>query len=271
MRLLFGAGFLFVLLGSTLLAQTAYMSLPQAVAVKPMRFEVAPIRPSPPGRDRWRMEFILDGFRANGVSLRQVIQEAYGIYEEDRLSGDPMWLPIQKFDIQAKMSSDDVAALKALSLGQRRAMLQTLLEERTHLRLHHEIVPLPVYELMVAKRGPKFRESSAQQLRQADIKGYQGSVLQSYNGGLEVQEFSMPALALSLYRVLGRTVVDKTGLTGRYDFSLRWTPDNLSDETNAEWPSILTAVEEQLGLKLESARFPVDTLVVDQIEMPSEN
>jgi uncharacterized protein (TIGR03435 family) len=221
------------------------------------------------------MEFTLDGFEARGVSLRQVIQEAYGVYEEDRLSEGPTWLSIQKFDIEAKIDSDDVTAFKALTLDQRRAMLRALLFERANLHIHHENVQIPVYELVVAKRGSKLHESSSHSLREADIKGYQGHVLQSHNGRLDVEELSMPALALNLHRFVGRTVVDKTGLTGRYDFSLRWTPDNLPDsdamQAAAEWPSLFEAIEEQLGLKLESARSPVDTIVVDHIEIPSEN
>jgi uncharacterized protein (TIGR03435 family) len=199
--LLSGAGFLFVFFGPTLLAQATYGSSPQgsaqANAIRSRIYQMRRLRAA--------------GFRANGVSLRQVIQEAYGIYEEDRLSGGPMWLPTRKFDIQAKMSSDDAAAFKELNLGQRRAMLQTLVDQRSPFEPSSRSVALPVYELVVAKRGPKFHESSTQKLRQADIKGYQGSVLQSYNGGLEVQEFSMPALALSLHQFLGRTLIDKTG------------------------------------------------------------
>jgi uncharacterized protein (TIGR03435 family) len=257
--------------GSTLLAQATKPSSPASADAKQMQFGVVSIREAPPGREGWGMDFTLDGFKAKGVSLRQVIQEAHGVYEEDRLLGGPKWLSTQKFDIEAKIDGDDITAFKALSREQRQAMLQTLLFDRANLRIHHESVQLPVYELVVAKRGPKLHESSTQRLRQADVKGYGGYVLKSYNGCVEVQEFSMPALALSLHGFLGKIVVDKTGLTGRYDFSLRWTPDNLSNEGNAEWPSIFTAVDEQLGLKLESVRSPVDTLVIDHIEVPSEN
>lgn len=271
-RLLSGVMLFLGLWGSTLLAQATNPSSPESVHAKQMQFGVVSIREAPLGREGWRMEFDLDGFKATGVSLRQVIQEAYGTYEEERLSGGPKWLSTQKFDIEAKIDGDDIPAFKALSREQRQSMLQTLLFERAHLSLHHESVELPVYELVVAKRGSKLHESSSQRFRQADIKGMQGLVLKSYNGRLDVEEYSVPALASDLHSFVGRIVVDKTGLTGRYDFSLRWTPDSLSNsEAAAEWPSLYTALEEQLGLKLEPARAPVDTLVVDHIEMPSEN
>src|SRR5277367_2645557 len=143
---------------------------------------------------------------------------------DELLSGGPKWLSNQKFDIELKVGNDEVTAFQASNLNQRREMLRTLLFERTRLSIHHESVQLRVYQLIVAKQGPKFHESSSHRFSRTDLNDG-GLVVNQDSGRLEVQEFSMPALVLSLRFTLGWTVIDKTGLTGRYDFSLRWTPD----------------------------------------------
>jgi uncharacterized protein (TIGR03435 family) len=152
---------------------------------------------------------------------------------------------------------------------QRRAMLRPLVTERFQLKTHTESRILPVYELVVAKGGPKCKLSDDQtKLGWGDIGLY-------YNRSdirLEGRALPMAHLAKTLADQVHRTVIDKTALTGNYDLTLQWTPDDAPASTDADSvPSIYTAVQEQLGLKLQPAKAPVEVLVVDHAAMPSEN
>lgn len=154
-------------------------------------------------------------------------------------------------------------------------MFQQLLADRFKLTVHWETRELPVYALVVAKNGPKLHAS-----KEPDgASGTSAGNGQFTAGGVTLAEMA-GALTQELSQELGRVVVDRTGISGRYDVSLKWTPDNgeaLSGGTGgaASPPdsglSIFTAIQEQLGLKLESTKGPVQVLVIDRVELPSEN
>jgi uncharacterized protein (TIGR03435 family) len=168
-----------------------------------------------------------------------------------------------------------MAAMKKLpdaeQSHQHQLMMQSLLADRFQLRVHHATKMLPVYDLVVAKGGLKLKET-AEDENSGWSKG-RGS----YSG----HRISTDDLVFILSNEVGRIIVDKTGLAGKYDIALKWTPDEMAasagQQANASPPaadappSIFTALEEQLGLKLESAKGPVDTIVVDHVEKPSEN
>lgn len=238
-------------------------------------FSVATIRLSnPDDRHGWHLEFTPDGFSARNVPLRKVIQEAYGVYEEERLSHGSDHIQAEKFDIEAKFDPASGVDFKNISLSQRRSMLQALLADRFKLSIHYEPKELPVYALVIAKNGPKLQRAASDVNSFDGIKGYDALVTHSGRDSLEVKSFAMSNLALTLHYWTGRIVVDKTGLTGRYDFSLRW--NHMRDPASAQSsdssaPSIFTALQEQLGLKLEPMKYPVDTIVIDHLEPPSEN
>ena len=139
-------------------------------------------------------------------------------------------------------------------------MLRALLADRFHLQVRHELKQLPVYEFVVAKGGAKLKESPAS----API-GYSMSSGRINGHGIEIAN-----LAHSLAGVAGRLIIDKTGLTGKYDIDLNWSGEDSSGTTDSG-PSIFAALQEQLGLKLEPAKAAVDTIVVEHIEKPSEN
>lgn len=143
------------------------------------------------------------------------------------------------------------------SEDQLKLMLQTLLADRFRLVLHRETKQLPVYELIVAKGGPKLKESAedASTFLHTDAKS------------ITAAKVAMPMFVKLLSQQMGRSVLDKTGLSENYDFKLEWTPD----EANGDGPSIFTAIQEQLGLKLEPSKGPVEVLVIDHAEKPSEN
>jgi uncharacterized protein (TIGR03435 family) len=184
---------------------------------------------------------------------------AYNI-RPHQLSGAPAWTSDARFDIEAKA--------EGASPAQVRQMLQTLLAERFHLAAHRETREQPGYALVVAKGGPRLRESKAE-ATQMDGKG---------PGQIGAEKVPMTMLARGLQNILERFVLDETGLTGEYDFELKWLPERLveqrpGDEPPADvsGPSIFTALQEQLGLKLEARKGPVEIVVVDRIERLTEN
>ena len=250
-----------------------------------LEFDVATVKPTPRDNGIWRLQFTEDGFSARGVTLRQVIQEAYGVYEEDRLSQGPQLLTAEDFDIEAKVDTDKATSFAELSLDQRRIMLQRFLADRFRLKVHHESKILPVYSLVVSKKGSKLRMTSAGDSERGEIRGMDGLVRRSGPGVLEVQGISMKGFSGVLSHIVGRLVLDDTGLTGKYDLALQWVPDEMRVSTgdvagsspqatfgsDLGDPPILGALEDQVGLKLKPTESSVDTIVIDHVEMPSPN
>jgi uncharacterized protein (TIGR03435 family) len=266
--MLVAGGACFVLYASIALAQT------RAAPAQAPGFEVASIRQNMNPNPRWRMSFTADGVSATDVTLQYAIYEAYGVYDGQLWSGGPSWLGERRFDIEAKF---DVSQYPNPTLEQRRAMLQQLLAERFKLAVHHELKEFPLYALVVGKDGPKLQESKPDEIRPSKVYGAMCMNTGSKMGSLGLTGCSMADLAKTLTMRtrsdLGRTVVDQTGLAARYTLTLRWTPDNVlaSPALDAGGPSIFTALKEQLGLELKPIKGPLDTIVIDRVEMPSEN
>lgn len=197
-------------------------------------------------------------------SLKAIMQWAFDV-PASRIIGGPAWIDSDRFDIEAKSEStldtqikfDTIAARK-----QKRAMMQTLLANRFHLVTHLETRELPIFALVVAKSGPSFLKTQAK-----------GTTVNQSRGHLQVEggENTMTILAESLAEILDRIVVDKTGIEGKYSLNLKWTPDGTVADSDQAPLSIYTALQEQLGLKLEPQKGPVEVLVIDRVEMPSEN
>jgi uncharacterized protein (TIGR03435 family) len=242
-------------------AQTAATSKSET-ATKLPAYDVFSIKPNKSGTRSLSIDADLDNYSATNISLKDLMQNAFDI-KKDLISGVPAPIDSARFDIQAKIVEFDPDALKKLTDKQRGAMLLPLLAERFQLKTHTEIKTLPVYELVVTHGGPKFTQSAN------DTKG--GTSISIRNRELTAHNLPMATLAKTLSDQVHRTVIDKTGLTGSYDVTLKWSPeDGPSAETDTA-PSIFTALQEQLGLKLHPAKGPVETLVVDHAEMPSEN
>lgn len=217
-----------------------------------------------------------DGYIAENVGLKSLIADAYNI-KWDSISGGPDWIDSDRYDISAKVATSDGTAPVKLTKAQRRQMLQALLADRFSLAVHSETKDAPIYELVVAKGGPKLHaftpaSGAPRGVTGLDGKFYSGIDSLGGNGIIVLQGYPVSLLADFLKSELHRPVIDKTGLTGKYDISLRWTPDNApADSPLAGGPSVFAAVQEQLGLKLDSIKGPVTTLVVDHIERPSAN
>jgi uncharacterized protein (TIGR03435 family) len=267
---------------STAHAQAFPMNLaandtPVAADVKIPTFDVASVKQNKADNGMMRIMTKPDGFSCENISLKNLISNAYGI-RQDLISGGPGWVESVGFDVDAKVAGPDVETLKKLSPRQRGSMLQSLLEERFKLKVHRETKVLPMYDLVVAKGGPKMKEVAAADLA-ANAKdpdrGKHPGMMTMGPGMFKGQALPAQAIANEIAFVLEHTVVDKTGLAGKYDLDLKWTPEGTApsdDDGSAEsGVSIFTAVQEQLGLKLQPTKGPVETLVIDHVEQPSEN
>jgi uncharacterized protein (TIGR03435 family) len=199
-------------------------------------------------------------FRAANVSLKALVQTAFGV-RDFQVTGGPRWLDTTAWDIEAR-SVEAAPGDQELSAGKLRPLLQALLASRFQLRFHRETREGPMYSLTVAKGGSKLMPHTG-------TGGPSGGTLRS--GGkatMKVSKVTIANLAEALSGTLDRAVADNTGLHGEYDFTLEWAPDQ---SAGASGPSIFTALQEQLGLKLESVRGPVETIVIDSAERASEN
>jgi uncharacterized protein (TIGR03435 family) len=192
------------------------------------------------------------------------------------------------FDVQAKVSESDVASLRKMTRDERKAMLRSVLKERFGLTLHCEKKKLSIYELVVAKGGPKLTTHPripAPQNRESNVSGHDTGSMDISPDEFKGIDISMTVLTQQLQSVVQETVLDKTGLSDHYDFDLRWTLDNEattsaqldhSGEQQASAkadsaPSLFAALEGQLGLKLQRGRDPVETLVIDGAQLPKQN
>jgi uncharacterized protein (TIGR03435 family) len=281
----------------------------QSTSINPpaYKFEVATIKPSRPSSDGGG-GFDGDAFRVRNFPLRQIIKLAYGIYiQGDRLiEGAPSWLDSERYDIVAKMDAATADRLKKLSPDERtqaqNQMLQELFADRLKLAIHRETRELPVYALSIAKNGPKLKKAKPGDTyknafpyasKYADAAELAGKYFVVRDGSPQPKTatmygfgVSMPALAMELKQLAGGIVQDRTGLTGSYDFTLKFclnqsssgpsvaAPDGQAVPAASEpcgVPTLLTAIQQQLGLKLEMGKGPVEIIVIDHVERPSGN
>ena len=256
------------------LAASAYGQAKPAMAntitPDPSAYEVASVRPAKPDCNFTTYGGPPGRYTAVCTTLWGLIYNAYPYKVrsyQDYPPGLPAWADKDSFDVEAKTDDDTAAALQKLSADEQQhlsqTMLQSLLADRFKLRIHYESRMQPVYELVLAKGGTKLKPLPA------DQKPGWG---RSLRGELEFHRRTIADFAqfLSFSNLVGRTVIDKTGLTGNYEIDLKWTPDDQQGTLDAG-PTLFTALEEQLGLKLVPAKDPVDTLVVDHVERPTEN
>ena len=259
----------------------------QALDSSSLRFTVATIKPSDPNRPEAGGDIGLSpsgSFDAKAQSLRELIEFAYdfGYYSVDqRIVGGPKWIVSAKFDMETKCDEETVRAFAKMPPKQQiraeQNMVLALLVDRFKLRTHHEMRRLPVYALVQAKSGSRLKPSG--KTGEAELGDADGPP-----GNWRATGVTMKILAnelSSLPEIAGKIVVDRTGLKGSFDLVLRWTPDptmgaappgadnGLKSDSTA--PSLLTALQEQLGLKLESTKEPVDVIVIDSAELPTPN
>jgi uncharacterized protein (TIGR03435 family) len=284
-----------VVLGAMSELQLAAQS--QTRDATPPAFEVASVKPNKSGDWRKGMGPAPGGrFTATNVTFRDLVPFAYGLSQATaniRVIGGPEWIDTDRFDVVAK--AQGIPSPQEISV-----MVRTMLAERFKLLAHTEIKELPVYALVMANRdgsfGPKLRRSEVSEAacaaRRAAIRRNEpvppvqpGAVPvcgtgRSRPGSVMAVGYSLGGLADALGPFVGRVVFDRTGLTGLVNLNLEWTPDPVPqprpDDTDSlridpNGPSVFSALTEQLGLKLESTKGPVDVLVIDHVEKPSED
>lgn len=258
----------FSLIPCLLLAQA-----PASSPATPSAFSVASIKPNRSSDDRFMLRPLPDGgLTATGVTLKMLIMFGYKLASY-QIAGAPNWIGVERWDIEAK--TDGVQG--RVPQAQFDVLLQRLIEDRFQLQSHRESKKLPVYAL-VAKKSLKLTPHSVDPGTRPSVNFGRGSATFTNSS------IGSVAGQLSLY--LDGPVLDRTGLKGVYDFKLQWTPApneggpeamglppraELPPPADSNGPSIFTALQEQLGLKLKSTRGPVDILVVDRVEKPSEN
>lgn len=251
-------------------------ALPEPPAkLKPMTnadpaFEVATIKPSKPETQGKGVGVRGRELSTLNTTLADLMEFAYGIHPR-QIAGGPSWLDSERYDILGKPEGEGQPNDR-----QWKIMVQKLLTERFKLAFHHEQKELSVYAITVAKTGSKMTKSAA------DPNGLPGLGMRAL-GNLSANNANMQDFAQMLQSVvLDRPVVDQTGLSGRFDFSLRWTPDEtqftnlgikvpVPPATPDSPPDLFTALQEQLGLKIAATRAPVEMFVIDRAEKYSEN
>ncbi len=231
----------------------------QQIPASPREFAVATIKPS--AQDTPPLTQIRGNrFATEGTTFVDVFKYAYNV-QPNEIVGGPEWLRTEKFDILADPETE-----KRPSSDEMKAMVQRLLVERFHVAMHKEQKVLSVYALQKAVDSPKLTKS-------AGNEGGIPAVGYDPRGELEVGNATMTNFAGFLQRfVLDRPAVDQTGIEGRFDLVLRWTPDDVrgggsAGDAGAE-PELFTAMKEQLGLKLQATKAGVDVFVVDRAEKP---
>ena len=242
-------------------------------------FAVASVKQNLSHDGRWKLEFTADGLSALGVSLRQLVEEAYGIYNDDRILGIAREFSDQRYDIEARVDEADLKRYQSLGSDERRVLLQRLLADRFQLSSHLEDRMRPVYKLTVAKNGPKLK------MADSNVPHTKGdnpvpTIKHVRRGHLEAEQFTLPEFAKTLSILVERHVVDATSLQGRYNLILNWNPDDRKVLPDALpqlgagddlGPSIFTAIREQLGLQLIPAKGLVKVVVVDNASFPTQN
>lgn len=263
----------------TFLSGVAVLCLAQENAV----IEVASVKTSNPATcgEYPMIDGHGDRYDLKCVKVRYLIQSAYGV-RDFQVRGGPKWIGSTQYDIAVKMASPAGAekSIGELTDSERRtkgnqlkAMLQTLLAARFQLKVHRETKQSPVLLLNVMKGGSRIKEQSG------DISGG----LNVGTGFLAGERTGISFLVQALSQITGRPVVDQTGMTGKYNFELKWTPDqsapnNVMGELvqsagapDPDRPPLFAALQEQLGLRLSSGRGPVEMVVVDRVEQPAAN
>ena len=224
------------------------------------QFDVVSIMPSRSDDRNGGMRPIAGGFSARNMSVNMLVQSAYNL-KPWQIVGGPRWVTTDRYDIEAKKEGNP-------GFREKLEMFRPLLADRFQLKFHRETRQMSVYSVTVAKNGPKLQAAAA---------GARGPI-RSGRGLVEGKGVTMRTFADLLGGSLGQPVTDKSGITGAFDIKLQWTPaeseTNYNDadrplDPNA--PSVFTAVQEQLGLKLQPGKGPLEVLVIDHIQRPSPN
>jgi uncharacterized protein (TIGR03435 family) len=249
-------------------------------------FDAVSVKPSDPHDFRVMMRDMPGQANYTGITVKMLILQAYQV-RDFQVVGGPKWIESNRYDIVARppaggpaLPSDPTTFTdqqRETFRHVRQAMVRGMLADRFRLKTHKETRDLPLYVLTVAKGGPKLKESNGINASDPELKP---GVMRFNLGSLAGTQLPIGDLVDLLSRVTNRIILNKTGLDGKYDFALKWTPDSgsassgdvpLPSPASADPPGIFTALQEQLGLKLDSSKGPVEVVVIDNVETPGEN
>jgi uncharacterized protein (TIGR03435 family) len=237
-----------------------------SVPAKPLQWDVISVKPMAPGGCAGGgVSYLPDGLSASCVPVAFVVEEAFHLMDQTRIAGLPDWARDNShpYAIEARVPGEDAAAFRKLSREEKFGMFEQVLTDRFGMKTHRETRVLLAYDLLAAKGGPKLKEASAEEPMQWAFGAPTGDV--------KWVNAPVGSMVWFLGRETGRPVVDKTGLTGRYSFVLNFEPAARAGKEETGKPSVFTALEEQIGLKLVPAKEPVEVLVIDSIEQPAAN
>ncbi len=240
-------------------------------ATEPPEYEVASIKPNTDNDFRFAFRIEPDGMLAAiGITLKRLMMTAYNV-QVFLIVGGPGWVASRRWDLQAKPN-------RAASPDQIRPMLRALLEDRFQLHSHSETRDIPIYELVVDRKGSKVPTAKDTETR---------PIVRAATGSIELTNATSATFASQLSYALAQPVIDKTSLSGNFDFAIKWTPEPGEDggpttaglppgtqnqpASSLDGPSIFTAIREQLGLRLKSGRGPVEVVVIDDVQTPTAN
>jgi uncharacterized protein (TIGR03435 family) len=279
--------------------QSTQAPVPTAVGPE-FKYEIVSVKPSNPenrGKPGTGTQNTPDGFVAKNTALVILIDYAFGILNAEQLASAPSWASAEQFDVDAKMDASVADAFQKLTPDERKAarqqMLQSLLADRFKLQVHREMRTLSVYYLVIAKGGLKMKEAKPDDTFPDGVKRPDGSPARGVMrmtadaSGVAMTAQAVPMISIVQYlsQEVRRIVVDKTGLTTTFDFKMQYMPDTFHAPAGGEaagtssqmmagdpaGTSIFTTVQEQLGLKLESVKAPIEVVAVDHVERPSGN
>ena len=238
--------------------------IPACLGQQVPAFDAASIKPAKPGVRGFSIRPLPGRLSASNTTLAMLVGEAYHVYEF-QISGGPKWISTDRYDIEAKAAGETQPSERQL-----REMLRQLLADRFKLAVRRETKEAPVYVMEVGKGGPKFQVSKDSDAP-PEFRVFQRRQITAARAPLSY-------LVEALSFLVGRPVVDRTGLDGKYDYKLEWTPDETqmrSDEAppqvEGNVPSLASAVQEQMGLRLQSQKGPVEMIVIETAEKASVN
>jgi uncharacterized protein (TIGR03435 family) len=256
----------------------AGIATPEAAAAIRIKFDIVSFKACKEGFGSSSVVLPPDGdfiaYRCQPVA--RILYFAFNGPHPFMMTGEPVWVDTDRYDFQAKVDAEDIAAWQKLSLASKRVMVQGLLEDVLKVKVHADMTPHTVYDLVVAKGGPKFRafqDGESNTLPNGKVLVGRDSYW-SPDGTNTIQGITIGALAETLASRVGRQVIDETGLPGLYDVSLYVPPQHYDasgpDTDDSPIPRIFDGVK-ALGLELRSSKGPTYGIVLDHIERPSEN
>jgi uncharacterized protein (TIGR03435 family) len=277
---------------------TATAATPPADPTMGITFDVVSIRPTTEGLSHIVNPVDGDGITIEHSTMLEIVRWNFNMtmLRQDQLQGVPDWFTTDNYEIRAKVAESDIAAWKKLGEGGHRLVFRKFLADRFRFAWHFSDVDSPIYNMVIAKGGLKIKEAGPDEASPFAFKTADGSTNAdgtrvAYKGAgitmrpapdgypmYVMQQTHMSSFAKGFLSggIAGRPVVDKTGLTGAYNFSLEFAYEQgasaaAAEDSGPSRPTIFTALQEQLGLKLEPARGPVSMMVVDHIERPAED